>query len=352
MKSHRHIIFLSITAIVIIISVILLKDIEIWGTKSQTHVINTDDKILSIAGVDYSRNNLPHELQMFLYNQDLSNFQSLQTMIKSFATKYANLKLTKGIDLNDTPSTEDFFATVVSEEEIEKYYLDNKDKYPNTPEGKLSAQVDLRTKKIGEVLEIETNKLLLNGELKILKKAPMMPLSIFNLDKFPSLGPDSAPIKLIVISNLTCLNCVKFNEQFSSLFENYKEKIQLTFIPQALTFTSSMGLVTKAALCAKTEGNDQYWKFHNAVFNEPRFRDVKEQDLFSTSQLLNFVFEKINLSPSAMISCIQDQAKSLEFLQYLKNINMLNFNQYPKAIVNGREMSVKDDLLKAIEQAL
>lgn len=348
MKKHRNIIIIVIS---ILVSISLIVTLNIFESKNSNNgqILNTEP-FVKIYGKEYSKENLPSELRLFLYNKERLDYFSILTLIKSFAVKYVNLKLTKGKSINDVPTTEEFFSTLVTDEEIESFHKNNIAKYGETESGKLSAQVDLRTKKIGEVLEVETGKLINSGDLKILRQPPVAPLELFNLQKFPTIGSNSASKTLIVISSFSCLNCIKYNQQFTDIFKKYNEQIKLIFIPHAKDFNSASGLFVKSALCVYNEDKENYWHYHNSLFNNPAASQLNPTDMFSASQIINDSLAKLNIANAKIFNCLQDKKIDMKFMSDLRNINLLNFIYYPMVLFGNYELEVKDDLLKSIEQ--
>jgi len=87
-----------------------------------------------------------------------------------------------------------------------------------------------------------------------------------SVDDDPYLGPEDAPVTIIMFSDYQCIYCQKwYVEVFKPLLENYPGMIRFVYRDFPLsTIHPSATLSAEAANCAGDQ--EKYWDFFNAVF--------------------------------------------------------------------------------------
>ena len=89
----------------------------------------------------------------------------------------------------------------------------------------------------------------------------------------PALGPDDAPVTVMMFSDFYCVYCKQWHDQtFEALMSEYPTQIRLEYYD----FPTSGGqYAAEAANCAREQG--AYWEYHNALYSNPHAYSSADQ---------------------------------------------------------------------------
>mgnify|MGYP002641321370 CR=1 FL=1 len=85
-----------------------------------------------------------------------------------------------------------------------------------------------------------------------------------NLSTAPAMGPDNAPIELVVFSDFQCPYCSRFAEPAKQLQRHYGDRARLVFMQFPLPSHQNAHLAAEAALAAHAQG--KFWQMHDLLF--------------------------------------------------------------------------------------
>lgn len=158
--------------------------------------------------------------------------------------------------------------SAVSESDVEASYRCNEDRLPvakyavkericESPEKEAKQRVYRDT-----IREIRSR-----ADITVFLRRPAIAPALFGALTGPSLGPETAPLRLVVFSDYQCGFCRKSQETLKALLSKYDGQIQLVhkvLVPK--DNPEAAVLIAKAALCA---GKQQaFWKYHHSLFAE------------------------------------------------------------------------------------
>ncbi|MDP2483845.1 MAG: thioredoxin domain-containing protein [Candidatus Palauibacterales bacterium] len=82
----------------------------------------------------------------------------------------------------------------------------------------------------------------------------------------PSLGPDGAPITLVLFSDFECPFCVRFLPTLDQVEDRYGDQVRLVYRQFPLNAIHPHAqLAAEASLCANAQ--DRFWEMHDAIFD-------------------------------------------------------------------------------------
>ncbi|MEZ4667254.1 MAG: thioredoxin domain-containing protein [Anaerolineae bacterium] len=120
-------------------------------------------------------------------------------------------------------------------------------------------------------------------------------------DGFPTLGNESAPVKVTEFSSFDCPHCAEFHEgTWPQILERIKNnEVFFTYVPHSGTGGIANGLgAAQAAICAGEQG--KFWPFHDALFDwQVKYLNTA----FSQNRLVSGV-ANLNLDKAQWDSCI------------------------------------------------
>ncbi|MGE3546067.1 MAG: DsbA family protein, partial [Kofleriaceae bacterium] len=89
------------------------------------------------------------------------------------------------------------------------------------------------------------------------------------------LGPDDAPVTVVVWSDFQCPFCAKSEPVIAKLRDKYGAQIRIAFRHLPMAFHRDAGLAAEAAVAAADQG--KFWAFHDQIF--ARFGALSRTDL-------------------------------------------------------------------------
>ena len=84
----------------------------------------------------------------------------------------------------------------------------------------------------------------------------------------PSLGPQQAPVVMVVFADFQCPYCARLNSTLQQLLEQYPDQVRLVFKHFPLPFHKQASLAHEAALAAGAQG--KFWQMHDMIYANQR----------------------------------------------------------------------------------
>lgn len=143
----------------------------------------------------------------------------------------------------------------------------------------------------------------------------------------PRLGPDTAPVTIVVFGDFECPYCARGTETIEQLREHYGERLRVVYKHSPLPFHSHALVAARASVAAHAQG--KFWPFHDALYaRQARF---DEDDLFEIAREVGLNMKKFkkamnNLELDEAIE--RDQALAMN----------LGVSGTPAFFVNGRSV--------------
>jgi protein-disulfide isomerase len=140
----------------------------------------------------------------------------------------------------------------------------------------------------------------------------------------PSLGPEDAPITVVVFSDFQCPFCARLRPTIHALAERHGD-VRVVFRQLPLEMHPLARPAAKAALAAHRQG--KFWELHDALFSGRR--GVEADDLEATAQEVGLDMDRWNADrddPAIEQMIAEDEALAHE----------LGLRSTPGTFVNGR----------------
>ncbi len=141
----------------------------------------------------------------------------------------------------------------------------------------------------------------------------------------PRLGPDDAPVTMVVFGDFECPFCARGNETVEDLRKHYGERLRVVYKHTPLPFHSHAYVAARAAVAAHAQG--KFWPFHDALYaRKARFDGDDLNDIAREVGLNMKKFRKSMESLELDASIEADQALAMS----------LGVSGTPAYFVNGR----------------
>lgn len=141
----------------------------------------------------------------------------------------------------------------------------------------------------------------------------------------PRLGPDDAPVTMVVFGDFECPFCARGNETVDDLRDHYGGRLRVVYKHTPLPFHSHAYVAARAAVAAHAQG--KFWPFHDALYaRKARFDGDDLNEIARQSGLDMKKFRKAMESLDLDASIEADQALAMS----------LGISGTPAYFVNGR----------------
>lgn len=142
-----------------------------------------------------------------------------------------------------------------------------------------------------------------------------------------TLGPDDAPVKVVVFSNFECSFCLKAHPTLMSLRGLYGDRVQLVYKHRPLPPHRHARMTAAAAIAAGEQG--KFWDFADLLTRNPGSRDRASMERFAGELGLDLIRFRAAMDAEATKKRIdEDEAEA----------KRVGANGIPCFFINGREI--------------
>ena len=108
----------------------------------------------------------------------------------------------------------------------------------------------------------------------------------------PYTGDKDAKVEIVEFSDFQCPFCSKATSILKEVKDKYGKKVKVSFKQYPLPFHNQAKGAANAALCAYEQGNDKFWRMHDAMFADQSKLSI--DDLKKTAKSLGLDTAKFN----------------------------------------------------------
>ncbi|SMF12924.1 DsbA family protein [Pseudobacteriovorax antillogorgiicola] len=225
-------------------------------------------QLFMIEGKTYGRDDLGSDFQSKLYNVERESFHKKEGILKEQALRIALAK--DKSDLSKLPPLDELLPEpTVSDADMKAFFEENKARLPpnaNFEQFKDRIAMFMKQQKKGEGFQEKWHDLEHDGKIKLLVRAPIAPVVSIPVEKYPSMGEASAKNVLVEISDYLCPHCQQIHSSVKQAMKDLGSDIRLVQINFALRPDKLSGSLIEGGFCAAQQGQEQFWKYHNAAF--------------------------------------------------------------------------------------
>lgn len=155
-----------------------------------------------------------------------------------------------------------------------------------------------------------------------------------SLDNVPSRGPADAPVVIVEYTDFTCVYCRQFFLALEKpLFERYGGKVRYVYKHFPLTGLRSWSEdAALGAACAFRQGNENFWAYHEKLFQEA-------QRLNAGRDVLVELAQQVGLQQGKFERCVDQKETQAEVNHDLREGERLGVNGTPNFFINGRRIT-------------
>jgi protein-disulfide isomerase len=159
----------------------------------------------------------------------------------------------------------------------------------------------------------------------------------------PSLGPDDAPMTIILFSDFSDDNCGRASPVVTAIKNLYADRVRFVFRQFPSRLRADAYLTAQASLAAHAQG--RFWAYHDILFGNPQARDRAALERYAREIGLDLVRFRRALDRHIFAA---DVDADVELGR------KLNLDSVPAMFVNGRSVRVPygvDELARVIATA-
>ncbi len=171
----------------------------------------------------------------------------------------------KGLTLNQY-YTQEIGLPEVSDEELQYVYNQNRQQLGGRPLEEIATDLrrQIANQKMARNIELEGNRLLREADWDLTVPAYRVAIET---EGHATLGPDSAPVELVVFSCFECPFCRRFDASINRLREDEALASQVRLVFRHFPLRNMHPMAQKAheaSVCAEDQG--KFWEYHDALW--------------------------------------------------------------------------------------
>jgi len=209
-------------------------------------------------------------------------------------------------------------------EEVESFYTENKQRITK-PKEEAIPQIKsfLRQQQESNLKDAFFEKL--ENEHRVVRLLEPLRYDVNAADR-PSVGPSSAPVRLVVFSDFQCPYCKRFSTTMKDVLKQYGDKVHMVFRQFPLTnIHANAQRAAKASLCAQAQGH--FWEMHDLLFQNQN--SLRDEDLKSWAS-------KLGLDVAAFNSCFDSKRYDDKINEDVRAASAAGVEGTPALFINGR----------------
>ena len=219
---------------------------------------------------------------------------------------------------------------VVTEQEIEKFYQDNKAQLKGE-ESSVREQIrpHLQNQKLGAKREEFLKSLRSQAKVIVNLKPPAVLRLDVSVDGAPFKGPANAPVTIVEFSDFHCPFCRRVLPTLAELASKYGEKIKLVFRDFPIeNLHRGATQAHEAARCASEQG--KFWTYHDKLFAAPPK---------SSLEIFVGLAMEVGLEMTRFETCFDSGKYQAAVKKDVEEGNRLGITGTPTFFINGRLIS-------------
>ncbi len=222
-------------------------------------------------------------------------------------------------------------VALVTEEEIDRFYQANKDRFKDADEGEARDQIRarLQSQKVAAAREAFLQSLRKNAKVVVNLQPPPVTRVAVSTDGAPARGGAKAPVTIVEFSDFHCPFCKRVVPTLKELETKYGDKVKLVFRDYPIDqLHPGARKAHEAARCASDQG--KFWAYHDVLF---------ANDSDSSPQRLKAYAQQVGLDVAKFDQCVQS-GKAKDLVQKdIDEAGRLGVNGTPAFFINGELLS-------------
>ena len=320
------------------------------GCSADTVSSSDQGPLFIVNGETVTRSDLPGDLKNEVYQNEFQAYSKNQSLFEEYSLRiYLAKKQGKLKDKSNPPELTDVLnIPEPSESEMKSLFEMSKGRLPPDTkfEGEIKKQISqyLKSQKVGTLFREEVAKMKKDGAYRSLIVGPIAPEINIDITGMPFTGPSDAKVTLIEVSDYTCGHCQRAHPEVKNILKKFEGKIKFVQANYPLRPEGLSGMLVKAAYCAQQISSDDFWKFHNATFDETskphshapgQHHDPSEDEPMAKIESIS---KAAGVSPDKIKKCVAEDATQKEILRVADHLSSKGISGTPVFILNNKKL--------------
>mgnify|MGYP006282531845 CR=1 FL=1 len=314
-----------------------------------------DITLFELDGTKYKEADLPADIRSNLYDIRAEAFDRQNALINQFALQFGLAKdKDKNVKADSIPAFDVLVETPApTDQEIMQVYEANKARLPeNTPMDQVKPEIEryLKTQKLTDAVRAKNQEFVAKKRFVLLAPEPTSPKVNLVLDGYGARGPAGSPNVVVEVADYLCPNCQAVAPEVESTYKELGDKFRFFAVPFSLQPAGLSGTLARGAFCARQQGDDAFWKYHEKTFATAKEKGWKLSDPDSKDFVVALAAEA-GIDQAKMDACVN----SPEAANFVKNTNdnmrKSGVTGTPSFFMNNRRMSLANKSFKDVVKA-
>ncbi|MFZ4714601.1 MAG: DsbA family protein [Bacteriovoracaceae bacterium] len=289
------------------------------------------DGVAAKAGtVSITEKELLNGIEADIYEEEMKIFDIKQNKLKGLLLeKYMASEPEKKNMTNDEFMDKHIAKNIkISDKEIDAFIKERKIPQEQvTPDIKERIKQFIEMEKKKTAVDLWLGKKIGKDGVQVFFQKPRRPTYDVKVGDAPAWGNKDAKVTIVEFSDFQCPFCAKGADLLNELKKKYAGKIQVVFKNFPLPFHNQARDAALAGLCANEQGNDKFWKMHDAMFADQAKLDVAA---------LKETAKKLGVEPTAFNKCMDEKKYAANVDQTYQEGQGVGVKSTPTFFVNGQ----------------
>ncbi len=320
--------------------------------------------LLKVDGKVYSTAELPGDSAMEYYMLENNIFTAKQNFANQVAIRIALAKdAQKQVDAKSLPKLNEVLpGGKVSETEAKQYYDSLIAQMGKTVFGGQSFEQvrgqlisRMEQQKLASIVNTKVQELQTGGRIQFLLAPPKAPSVSLNIAQYPARGNLNSTVTLVEVADYLCPHCRESEPAIENLYKEFGTKVKFVYVSYPLAPNGLSGTLSRGAFCASKQGNEQFWKFHDAAFQVPWDKNQVpkgEEPTAYYNKVAGTIAQSVGLNNNDFSTCLSSAAAQ----DYVKNTQDIfneskGFQGTPTFYLNNQLVQVNPEQLESTLRA-
>ncbi len=314
--------------------------------ESKVSEVKTPKYLYKLEGQEVGGDDIPIEIRIKKYNQDLKHYYKYYNAVESYAVRM-NLKKERGMSdivsgRDIAPTLTEIYENDISDKDVEEYVKKNEHRFSDPKASKeqkaAAAKYELLIEHITPIYLKKRKQLYDANKLHVNILPPDIRETGIFFGGYPKLGKPENKLELLVVTNYLCKNCREYNEQITKLYEKYGNKLTYVHAYHAFRPESTNHDTILAGHCINLIDKKKYWFYHKKMYEDSVIAELTTEDRPKFKEILKSYLSELKMDEKRVFNCMGNKEN-----ENLINDKIIQFTEagikvLPMFYLNGRQL--------------
>ena len=306
--------------------------------------------LLEVDGTKYREADLPADIRSGYYDIKAEEHDRGNALLGQFALQLALAKdKDKNVKADALPPFDQLVeAPAPTEQELQALFEANKARLPpDATFEKIKPDIErfVRNQKLSETLRAKNDELSAKKRVVLLTPEPSSPKVTLVLDPYAAKGAVTASNTLVEVADYLCPHCQASEPEVEATVKELGDKYRFVHVPFSLRPEGLSGTLARGAFCAKQQGDEAFWKYHEKAFATAKEKGWKSTDPDSKDPVLE-VATAAGIDGAKLEACLATPEAQAFVKNTTDSMHKAGVSGTPTFFLNGRRLSLSNKSLK------